>query len=325
MTLHTGVLYVPEEPPISFFTVSPSRRHDPAAIWAHLDPILDMVKDKYPAVQHINFFSDGPTSQYKQKGNFYMVGTEPYKKGFQSTTWNFFEASHGKGAPDGVGGSLKRSADLLVHHGKDITDAMSFYKELKKCGSQIQLHYVSEEDVERKAQEMSEVPLVTIKGTMRMHQILSTTPGILKYRDISCVCQAAQGVWDCPCYRLQTVTLPTVLAHDLSPPHQPDVTNPAPLRPDVIESQHSGQWCIVSYDEQPYPGIIIEVEEHSIKVKCMHKNGVNKFFWPSPREDVNWYGDEQIVCLMPAPLPVNKRSVQICHNIWKYLEEHMNV
>ena len=80
---------------------------------------------------------------------------------------------------------------------------MSFYQELRNSGSQIQLYYVSEEEVERKAQMMSGVPLVTIKGTMRMHQVINITPGILKYRDISCVCQAAEGVWDCPCYGLQ--------------------------------------------------------------------------------------------------------------------------
>ena len=257
-----------------------------------------------------------------------MVCTEPYKKGFQGTTWNFFEASHRKGAPDGVGGSLKRAADLLVRHGRDITDAMSFYQELRNSGSQIQLYYVSEEEVERKAQMMSGVPLVTIKGTMRMHQVINITPGILKYRDISCVCQAAEGVWDCPCYGLQEVTLPTVLANgrDLSPPHQPGVIDPdtsAPLRPDAIESHHSGQWCIVNYDKQPYPGVILEVEEHNVQVKCMHRNGVNKFYWPSPRNDINWYGDDQIVCLIPEPLPVNKRSVD--HSIWKYLEEHLDV
>lgn len=163
---------------------------------------------------------------------------------------NFFEAARGKGAPNGVGGSLKRSADLLVHHGRVITDAMSFYKELKNSGSQIQSNTVAlcRRGRERKM-GMSEVPLVIIKGNMGMHQVLSITPGILKYSDISCVCQAAKGVWDCPCYGLQTVTLP---AHDRSPPHQPDVSNPdssAPLRPDAIESQHSGQWCIVSYDK----------------------------------------------------------------------------
>ena len=48
VTLHTGVLYVGKEPPISFCTISPSRRHDPASIWAHLDPILDMLKRPVP-------------------------------------------------------------------------------------------------------------------------------------------------------------------------------------------------------------------------------------------------------------------------------------
>ena len=225
---------------------------------------------------------------------------------------------------------MKRSVDLLVRHGRDITDAMSFYQELRNSGSQIQLYYVSEEEVERKAQMMSGLPLVTIKGTMRMHQVINITPGILKYRDISCVCQAAKGMWDCPCYGLQEVTLPTVLANgrDLSPPHQPGVIDPdtsAPLRPDAIESHHSGQWCIVNYDEQPYPGVILEVEEHNVQVKCMYRNGVNKLYWPSPRDDINWYRDDQIVCLMPEPLPVNKRSVQIDHSIWKYLEEHLDV
>ncbi|KAK5925699.1 hypothetical protein CgunFtcFv8_018203 [Champsocephalus gunnari] len=68
---------------------------------------------------------------------------------------------------------------------------------------------------------------------------------------------------------------------------------------DVIEHHHSGQWCVVRYDDQPYPG--------------------NRCFWPRPREDVNWYGDDQIVCLIPEPLAVNKRSVQIEQELWEFI------
>lgn len=39
---------------------------------------------------------------------------EPYEYDFKGITWNFFEASHGKGAPDGVGGALKKLADRIV-------------------------------------------------------------------------------------------------------------------------------------------------------------------------------------------------------------------
>ncbi|KAL7379514.1 hypothetical protein ABVT39_000587 [Epinephelus coioides] len=87
----------------------------------------------------------------------------------------------------------------------------------------------------------------------------------------------------------------------------------------VMEQHHSGQWCAVGYDDDPYPGIILEVEEHNVKVKWMHRNGINKFFWPSLREDVNWYEDDQIMCLIPEPLPVSKRSVEIDQGFWEFI------
>jgi len=50
-----------------------------------------------------------------------------YEHGFSPGTWNYFEAGHGKGAPDGVGGALKRSADAVVSSGADVPDASNFY------------------------------------------------------------------------------------------------------------------------------------------------------------------------------------------------------
>lgn len=83
-------------------------------IWAHLSPIVNEVKASHPSIEVVHFFSDGPTTQYRQKGNFYLFTTELVNRGFKRGTWNFFEASHGKGDPDGVGGLLKWTADRLV-------------------------------------------------------------------------------------------------------------------------------------------------------------------------------------------------------------------
>ncbi|XP_029573673.1 uncharacterized protein LOC115164901 isoform X2 [Salmo trutta] len=94
-------------------------------------------------------------------------------------------------------------------------------------------------------------------------------------------------------------------------------------RPGTIELNHVGEWCVVNYDHEGYPGIIIDVGEHNIKVKCMHRNGINKFFWPSPKEDICWYSDGQIICQMPEPWAVNKHSVQMEKSTWKYVEEHL--
>lgn len=123
-TVHTGVLYVGKDAsPFCFCTISQSKQKGPPAIWQHLEPVLDYIQAHHPSVSVVLYFSDGPCTQYRQKGNFFLFSTELSKRGFVSGTWNFFEASHGKGAPDGVGGVLKRLADQLVSQGHDIPDA----------------------------------------------------------------------------------------------------------------------------------------------------------------------------------------------------------
>lgn len=114
-TLHTGVLYMHSTAcPVSFCTVSPSRNKGPPAIWKHLSSVLDYIQSTHPEVSTIHFYSDGPCTQYKQRGNLFLFCTELFRRGFAAGTWNFFEASHGKGAPDGVGGALKRIVTVLV-------------------------------------------------------------------------------------------------------------------------------------------------------------------------------------------------------------------
>ncbi|KAL2099380.1 hypothetical protein ACEWY4_005860 [Coilia grayii] len=147
-TLHTGVLYTGGvEEHMCFGTISPSKEKSPPAIWVHLSPILDEVKAFYPSIEVVHFFSDGPTTQYRQKGNFFLLSTEHLNRGFKRSTWNFFEAGHGKGAPDGVGGHLKRTADKLVSQGRDIGSAQDLYRALVDSGT-VRVFYIAEDVVE---------------------------------------------------------------------------------------------------------------------------------------------------------------------------------
>lgn len=84
LTLHTGVAYTGNKTakPKTFCTVSESLHHGPAAIWAHLKPVIEDIKTSEPIIDTIDFFSDGPTTQYRQKGNFYLFSTEIHKMGF---------------------------------------------------------------------------------------------------------------------------------------------------------------------------------------------------------------------------------------------------
>ena len=54
-------------------------------------------------------FSDGAASQYKNRKNFINLCLHEDDFGI-SAEWHFYATSHGKGAFDGVGGSVKRLA-----------------------------------------------------------------------------------------------------------------------------------------------------------------------------------------------------------------------
>ena len=54
-----------------------------------------------------------------------------FEYGFHTGTWSYFEAGHGKGVADGIGATIKRTADNFVSYGEDIFDAHELYEKLQ--------------------------------------------------------------------------------------------------------------------------------------------------------------------------------------------------
>lgn len=339
-SLHTGILYVGKDT-IPFCTISKCRQHDPPAIWAHLKPILEMTREKNPQVTTLHVFSDGPTTQYKQRGNFYLLCTEPYKMGFNAVVWHFFEASHGKGAPDGIGGALKRTADRLIRLGNDIPDTMALYNLLLQHTS-VKLIYIPCSEVTSYTDYVKSLGVLpTVKGTMKLHQIISVNPQKIKYRDISCVCKLyTEGILDCHCYQIAAFEFDVSeriddvetldAGNERGPSSQTPQIESTPTqcqqlnRPDQITHDHVGKYCIVLYEENLYPGeirdIVSDGNEKMIQVKCMNVMGRNKFYWRGGRADVNEYPEEDILCLIPEPPITSKRYTSIDDGLWDTIE-----
>ncbi|CAB3256475.1 unnamed protein product [Arctia plantaginis] len=202
ITLHTGLIYSNRDT-LPFCSISANNYHGPEAIWEHLKPVLNYTKDQYPTVETVHFFSDGATSQYRQKKNFYLFAKYTRMYGFRAT-WNFFEASHGKGAADGIGGTIKRKMDSLVAYGSDITNAESAFELLKNSGIKIKLFYIPEDTIQMQIMELIPVP-----GTMTLHQVINTnSENTILYRSLSCFCpQAETKPGFCNCLDLQQATL----------------------------------------------------------------------------------------------------------------------
>lgn len=69
-----------------------------------------------------------------------------------------------------------------------------------------------------------DVPLlVPVKGTMKIHQVISFSKGAIKYRDITCLCQADKGLLDCGCYGLKEVSLGKEKPDCIEDPSWPEV------------------------------------------------------------------------------------------------------
>ncbi|KAK1905791.1 2-methoxy-6-polyprenyl-14-benzoquinol methylase mitochondrial [Dissostichus eleginoides] len=160
-----------------------------------MEPVLKDIKTKYPQVTTVHFWSDGPSKQYKNKKNFFLLSAIPPTLGFKKATWNFFPTSHGKGAPDGIGGTVKRTADNLVLRGNDVTDGHTFFEKVSNSLKGVQLHYIVEEDMERYDTLLID-PVRPVPSTRQIHQVIAHENRI-HYRQLSYFCSK---MLDCQCF-----------------------------------------------------------------------------------------------------------------------------
>ncbi|WAR01361.1 hypothetical protein MAR_007919 [Mya arenaria] len=157
ISIHTGVAYL-QGTATAFSTISDCLKHSPPAIWAHLNPVLQHMKTK-SSVDSVHFVSDGPTTQYRSRSNFFLFSTEIIDMGFKYSTWNFLEAGHGRGAPDGVGATIKRHADQLVNSkGMDVMCAADLIDGLKDTTS-ILMFEIKEEAVANYERQIANVTI----------------------------------------------------------------------------------------------------------------------------------------------------------------------
>lgn len=78
------------------------------------------IKNVAPDVKKIVYFSDGASSQYKNKKNFVNV-CHHLSDFCVEPEWNFFASCHGKNACDGIGGTTKRAVTKASLKGHTMT------------------------------------------------------------------------------------------------------------------------------------------------------------------------------------------------------------
>ncbi|KAI8477551.1 hypothetical protein Bbelb_447140 [Branchiostoma belcheri] len=139
------------------------------------------------------YWTDSPSSQYRNKTMSSVISEHEALFGIPAC-WNYFEAEHGKGPCDGIGGTAKRMADQAVTtQGTTIQDAHEFYmwaSQLEK--SAISYMFVSKDECEEsraylalkygKVKAIAGTKLVGDKSLENFLQELSTTPKTTKIK-----------------------------------------------------------------------------------------------------------------------------------------------
>ncbi|GAA6073295.1 uncharacterized protein LOC124051031, partial [Tachysurus ichikawai] len=148
------------------------------------------------------------------------------------------------------------------------------YKALTETSTTLKLFYVSSEAVEQAMEKMpGKIP--PVPSTMKTHQVVTSTPGEILYREISCMC-STQKQLRCQCFKTHHFTFNMT-------------AQKVPTEAIAWESGDLiGKWFMLKYDNDLYAGIIMETDETHALVKCMHRVGVNRFFWPR-KDDLLWY------------------------------------
>ncbi len=271
-------------------------------MYVFVQHIINHLKEKYPGIEQLDVFTDGASSQFKQRFLFCNLYAWEQEHGFK-IKWHFFATSHGKGVVDGLGGTVKRAVWRHIRSGQaHVSNPEEYAVVARERNPNIYIEYVSQSSIEEmysfldaKWNDVTAVP-----QTHKMHCYYPISSSQLMVAEIS----DATEFKVVSIYKSRTATKEDSSGSDpASDSRQSDSEIPHIATLSIT----IGQWVIVDYDEAKYPGEVISVDEDfQYEVNVMHPSG-NHWKWPKT-EDKIFYSLENIVKLISPPKAAGHRG-----------------
>ena len=126
-----------------FFVISDCLHHDAIAVYTFMKLFIEHLKENVENIKIIDYFSDGAPQQVKNFKNILNTYFHEEDHGIPAI-WHYFPTAHGKGACDGIGGSVKRNAakaSLVLPPERQILTALQLYNWLKNDGNYKDVHF----------------------------------------------------------------------------------------------------------------------------------------------------------------------------------------
>lgn len=320
VTLHPTILYFNnangDMDHKSLVFVSEILQHNASMVSAIVHKTVQVAKQCVPDLKHVHFWTDSPSSQYRNKSVFDLVNRFELEFGCKAS-WHYFESGHGKSACDGVGGTTKRNADNAVKQNKAvIQDANDFYAWAIQHESDISYIMITSDEYETSFKEVESRKelLKPIKGTMLVHAIAVDKTGKLVKRNTSCACDncfslegfngESECLWD-------TVTMKS---DDRKPTEENTTTTDTDIDSREVQCK-KGDFVIAVYEDKCYVGKVLEIDEtdQTVNVDFMTQCGKikNRYKWPSTK-DTLWVKVTEILRLIDAPVATGKAGRMFC-------------
>lgn len=314
ITLHTGAFFYKDQITnkiecVSFCTVSEDLRHDAAAIWAHMKPIFELMRTKVSNIKMLHIKSDGPSTQYKNKTNFYLFQHFCGELKLEHATWNFSTPGHGKSCADGTGGTVKRQCDRAVAHGKDVISAADIIQTIKsQKDSKVEMFLISADDI-KSIDPLIPQNLVPVPKTKSIYQIiwLKKQPRTLFLGYLSC----RECILSPPCKHFSlnpSSYVFTSVDSTITEAEDKQRKTPGEIEPNKnlgdspssdLQSIVEGCWVAILNDKTWSPAIILKITEQNMIVNVMLRNG-KKMKWPVKKKEHSTSA-KSLICKINTP------------------------
>ena len=328
VTLHPVVIYYKDDNESlkhdSLVLVSDEMGHNSSTVLTFVDAIVPEIKKRVPNLNKVHYYTDSPTSQYRNKFIFHTVANHKEVYGCDAT-WNYFEAGHGKGPCDGLGGTVKRMADEAVRSGKTtIQEADDLFKwtQSEHCSMKnVKFIFVQTSLCQEKSNAISNFEIKPIKGTMRIHSVIGKGNNAIITSTVSCYCDKCISHIYQECKSNQWTHELLDVMDKTNNVNGDEAVKSAAENTHVQETVDLslGNFVAAKYEGQVYIGKIIDFDEEDNEIEISFMQNVRRLLqWPKT-EDKLWLEKSEIVCNVSEPLPTGKSA-----RMFKLTESDLN-
>lgn len=156
---------------------SDSLDHNTAMWHACRIKVLNFIKEKFDFISDVRYFSDGASSQFKNRKNMGLLLLHEEILGLSSSRWCFYCTSHGKNQADAIAGIIKRNVEdhsIRAVYQKQIQKPKEMFKHVCENFPHIKSFFISKAECQVVASELESLfeNFLQIKGMRSRHSFV---------------------------------------------------------------------------------------------------------------------------------------------------------